>query len=81
MNSEAFVSESRYVTFFFKFIFIFAQKKKASLSSPAEDESSREVFGRIKKLNVAPENKKRVKTQSSFRLNSFLFLRVIGSDW
>ena len=30
--------------------------------SPAKDESSREVFGLIKKLNLAPDNKKRAKT-------------------
>ncbi|KAF5468450.1 hypothetical protein F2P56_012600 [Juglans regia] len=31
---------------------------QAKLLSPAEDESSREVFGRIKKLNIVPETKK-----------------------
>eukprot|EP00268_Persea_americana_P030019 TRINITY_DN29039_c1_g2_i1.p1 TRINITY_DN29039_c1_g2~~TRINITY_DN29039_c1_g2_i1.p1 ORF type:complete len:685 (+),score=207.10 TRINITY_DN29039_c1_g2_i1:100-2154(+) len=41
-------------------------EKQASLLSPAEDENSREVFGRIKKLNIAPNTKKRAKTTSSF---------------
>ncbi|KAG2666602.1 hypothetical protein I3760_15G071300 [Carya illinoinensis] len=31
---------------------------QAKLLSPAEDESSREVFGRIKKLNIVPETRK-----------------------
>ena len=30
--------------------------------SPAEDESSREVFGLIKKLNIVPDSKKKAKT-------------------
>lgn len=30
--------------------------------SPAEDENSREVFRLIKKLNIVPHNKKRVKS-------------------
>lgn len=34
------------------------QAAQAKLLSPAEDESSREVFGRIKKLNIVPETKK-----------------------
>ncbi|RWR72349.1 glutamic acid-rich protein [Cinnamomum micranthum f. kanehirae] len=41
-------------------------ENQASLLSPAEDEISREVFGRIKKLNIAPNTKKRAKTTSSF---------------
>ncbi|XP_068655267.1 uncharacterized protein [Aristolochia californica] len=45
-------------------------KEAASFLSPVEDDSSREVFGLIKKLNIAPENKTRAKTsckpQSSF---------------
>ncbi|XP_043713286.1 uncharacterized protein LOC122661844 [Telopea speciosissima] len=39
---------------------------QASFLSPAEDESSREVFGLIKKLNIAPETKKKPKASSSF---------------
>ncbi|XP_068656826.1 uncharacterized protein [Aristolochia californica] len=46
----------------------------ASFLSPVEDESSREVFGLIKKLNIAPENKKRAKT------SSFLETLVKGSN-
>lgn len=34
------------------------QVAQAKLLSPAEDESSREVFGRIKKLNIVPETRK-----------------------
>ncbi|GAB4852017.1 hypothetical protein Ancab_016210 [Ancistrocladus abbreviatus] len=34
--------------------------------SPAEDETSREVFGRIKKLNILPETKKKATTLSFF---------------
>ncbi|KAF8024349.1 hypothetical protein BT93_F1514 [Corymbia citriodora subsp. variegata] len=34
------------------------------LMSPAEDESSREVFHRIKKLNMTPDNRKKPKTSS-----------------
>ncbi|KAF8406408.1 hypothetical protein HHK36_008495 [Tetracentron sinense] len=37
-------------------------EEQASLLSPAEDESSREVFGLIKKLNIAPDIKKKAKT-------------------
>lgn len=40
------------------------QEERATFLSPAEDESSREVFGRIKKLNLVPDTKKRAKTQS-----------------
>ncbi|KAK1288052.1 hypothetical protein QJS10_CPB19g00494 [Acorus calamus] len=36
-----------------------------SLISPLEDESSREVFGLIKKLNIAPDTKKRPKPTAS----------------
>jgi hypothetical protein len=34
------------------------QEEQATLLSPAEDESSRAVFGLIKKLNTAPDTKK-----------------------
>ena len=34
------------------------QELQATLLSPAEDESSREVFGLIKKLNIVPDTKK-----------------------
>lgn len=34
------------------------QEEQATLLSPAEDESSREVFGLIKKLNIVPDTKK-----------------------
>ncbi|KAF6149752.1 hypothetical protein GIB67_017485 [Kingdonia uniflora] len=40
-------------------------EEHTSFLSPAEDESSREVFGLIKKLNIAPDTKKKTK-QSSF---------------
>ncbi|CAK9317230.1 unnamed protein product [Citrullus colocynthis] len=39
---------------------------KSTFLSPAEDESTREVFGLIKKLNVVPDVKKRPKAQSFF---------------
>ncbi|KAA8537648.1 hypothetical protein F0562_027256 [Nyssa sinensis] len=41
-------------------------EEKAMFLSPAEDESSREVFGLIKKLNIVPEPKKKAKTASLF---------------
>lgn len=34
------------------------QEEQATFLSPAEDESCREVFGFIKKLNVVPDTKK-----------------------
>lgn len=34
----------------------------SSFTSPVEDENSREIFGLIKKLNIAPVTKKRGKT-------------------
>ncbi|XP_010277663.1 PREDICTED: probable apyrase 5 isoform X2 [Nelumbo nucifera] len=37
------------------------RKDQGSFLSPSEDESSREVFGLIKKLNVAPDTKKKAK--------------------
>ncbi|XP_042492072.1 uncharacterized protein LOC122071743 [Macadamia integrifolia] len=39
---------------------------QGSFMSPVEDESSREVFGLIKKLNIAPETKKKPKASSCF---------------
>ncbi|XP_077216333.1 DNA ligase-like protein isoform X2 [Tasmannia lanceolata] len=41
-------------------------EEQASFLSPLEDESSREVFGLIKKLNIAPSTKKRPKPTSSY---------------
>ncbi|CDP07536.1 unnamed protein product [Coffea canephora] len=41
-------------------------EEQATLVSPMEDESSREVFGLIKKLNIVPENKKKAKASSYF---------------
>ncbi|XP_010254905.1 PREDICTED: uncharacterized protein LOC104595738 [Nelumbo nucifera] len=41
---------------------------QGSFLSPAEDESSREVFGLIKKLNVAPDTKKKAKPTSFFNM-------------
>ncbi|KAE9586762.1 hypothetical protein Lalb_Chr23g0266641 [Lupinus albus] len=38
---------------------------KATFLSPAEDESSREVFSRIKKLNVVPDAKRKGRTSST----------------
>lgn len=57
--------------------------------SPADDESSREVFGLIKKLNIAPDNKRKpkalCKTCSSnsvcftaFTYVLFMILSLIG---
>ncbi|KAL3514624.1 hypothetical protein ACH5RR_027341 [Cinchona calisaya] len=41
-------------------------EEQATLVSPMEDESSREMFGLIKKLNILPENKKKAKSSSYF---------------
>nr|XP_010923451.1 uncharacterized protein LOC105046538 [Elaeis guineensis] len=41
------------------------QTEESSFVSPVEDEHSREVFGLIKKLNIAPNSKKRGKTATS----------------
>ncbi|XP_015884621.3 uncharacterized protein LOC107420235 [Ziziphus jujuba] len=41
-------------------------EERATFLSPAEDESSKEIFGRIKKLNIVPSNTKKAKTFSSF---------------
>ncbi|CAL0327029.1 unnamed protein product [Lupinus luteus] len=41
-------------------------EEKATFLSPAEDESSREVFSRIKKLNVVPDAKRKGRTNSAF---------------
>ncbi|PIA52571.1 hypothetical protein AQUCO_01000445v1 [Aquilegia coerulea] len=41
-------------------------EERAPFLSPAEDENSREVFGLIKKLNIAPEPKKNAKSSSFF---------------
>ncbi|KAG9440945.1 hypothetical protein H6P81_021110 [Aristolochia fimbriata] len=49
-------------------------EEAASFLSPVENDSSREVFGLIKKLNIAPENKRRAKT------SSFLETLVKGSN-
>lgn len=38
------------------------KQEPAMFLSPAEDESSREVFGLIKKLNIVPDSKKKAKT-------------------
>ncbi|XP_010684618.2 nucleolin 2 isoform X1 [Beta vulgaris subsp. vulgaris] len=43
-----------------------AVEKQSNFLSTAGDETSREVFGRIKKLNVIPETKKKAKTSSVF---------------
>ncbi|OIV89805.1 hypothetical protein TanjilG_30554 [Lupinus angustifolius] len=40
-------------------------EEKATFLSPAEDESSREVFSRIKKLNVVPDAKRKGRTSST----------------
>ncbi|PON40471.1 DNA ligase-like protein [Parasponia andersonii] len=47
--------------------------------SPAEDESSREVFGLIKKLNLVPDAKKRAKTHTYFDLSHLGVNRNISS--
>lgn len=41
------------------------QNEEPSIISPVEDENSREFFGLIKKLNIAPAAKKRVKASAS----------------
>ncbi|KAF3787831.1 hypothetical protein EJ110_NYTH09526, partial [Nymphaea thermarum] len=41
-------------------------EKQTAYLPPEEDEGSREIFGRIKKLNIAPNNKKRPKTTPSY---------------
>lgn len=41
-------------------------EKQATLVSPADDESSKEVFGLIKKLNIVSDNKKKPKASSFF---------------
>ncbi|XP_059637391.1 uncharacterized protein LOC132279432 [Cornus florida] len=41
-------------------------EEQATFLSPAEDESSREVFGLIKKLNIAPDTKRKTKASSFF---------------
>ncbi|KAF9611465.1 hypothetical protein IFM89_032435 [Coptis chinensis] len=41
-------------------------EEHTSFLSPAEDENSREVFGLIKKLNIAPDSKKKAKSSSFF---------------
>lgn len=38
------------------------QEEKAEFYSPAEDESSREVFSLIKKLNIVPDTKRKGRT-------------------
>lgn len=37
------------------------QEERAPLASLVEDESSREVFGLIKKLNIAPQTRRKAK--------------------
>lgn len=51
-------------------LFDLKQEEQVTFLSPAEDESSREVFGRIKKLNIVPEPKKRAKTHSKIAICS-----------
>ncbi|XP_058224838.1 uncharacterized protein LOC131333992 [Rhododendron vialii] len=41
-------------------------EEQVTLLSPAKDESCREVFGLIKKLNIVPDAKKKAKTSSFF---------------
>ncbi|XP_027356966.1 nucleolar transcription factor 1-B [Abrus precatorius] len=48
-------------------VFVLAeQEEKTKFFSPAEDESSREVFSLIKKLNVVPETKRKGRPTSIF---------------
>lgn len=42
------------------------QEERATFFSPSVDESSKEVFGLIRKLNVVPDNRKKAKTSSAF---------------
>ncbi|KAK4429171.1 hypothetical protein Salat_1217300 [Sesamum alatum] len=42
------------------------KEEQATLVSPADDESSREVFGLIKKLNIVSDNKRKPKALSFF---------------
>ncbi|MED6118425.1 hypothetical protein PIB30_002131 [Stylosanthes scabra] len=41
-------------------------QERATFLSPSEDESSREVFSLIKKLNIVPDNKRKAKVPSFF---------------
>lgn len=41
-------------------------EEQGVLLSPGKDESSREVFGLIKKLNIVPDAKKKARTSSFF---------------
>ncbi|EXC07283.1 hypothetical protein L484_021190 [Morus notabilis] len=54
-------------------------EEQVTFLSPAEDESSREVFGRIKKLNIVPELKKRAKTHTYFDMSLMGVNRNISS--
>nr|XP_023903976.1 mitotic apparatus protein p62-like [Quercus suber] len=47
---------------------LFEKSEPAMFLSPAEDESSREVFGLIKKLNIVPDSKKKAKTPSLYKM-------------
>ncbi|PKA52553.1 hypothetical protein AXF42_Ash001533 [Apostasia shenzhenica] len=55
----------------------FQMQEETSLSSPLEDENSREVFGLIKKLNIAPVTKTRGKGSTSAVFDSVL---IAGSS-
>ncbi|KAK2988737.1 hypothetical protein RJ640_021002 [Escallonia rubra] len=52
--------------------------EEATLLPPAEDESSREVFGLIKKLNIAPDTKKKAKVSCKlyYRTGSVNFIQL-----
>lgn len=42
------------------------QEEQAKLLSPAEDESSKELFCRIKKVNNVPDNRRKAKQSCKF---------------
>lgn len=48
------------------------QEDKATFLSPVEDDSSREVFGLIKKLNIVPDTKKKSKASCKILYNMLL---------
>ncbi|KAL3639209.1 hypothetical protein CASFOL_017116 [Castilleja foliolosa] len=45
---------------------LISKEEQSTIVSPADDESSREVFGLIKKLNIVSENKRKPKALSFF---------------
>ncbi|KAF4359019.1 hypothetical protein F8388_015066, partial [Cannabis sativa] len=54
-------------------------EQQVTFLSPAEDESSREVFCRIKKLNLVPDIKRRAKTNTHFDMSHMGVNRSLSS--